>query len=91
LELNLQSNLCTTTTLGTQKEWPLLTGVTGGRCSEVIYVIKASQGTKKWWSLWTGGRYSEMVVSSGLSVLLNYIWKRKEKLFLYFHRKLKTI
>jgi len=30
--LKLQSNLCVTTTLGSQNLWPLLTG---GRCSEV--------------------------------------------------------
>jgi hypothetical protein len=31
--------------------------LTGGRCSEVIYVIKAPNETKKCWSLFTGGRY----------------------------------
>ncbi len=35
---DIQSNLCTTTTLGTPKKWPLLTG---GRCSEAIDVVKA--------------------------------------------------
>ncbi len=64
----VQSNLCTMTTLGTKVKWPLLTG---GRCSEVIYVIKALIGASKWWSLWTGGRYSEVVVSSGLTVLFH--------------------
>ncbi len=42
--------------------------MTGGRFSEVIDVIKTPNGTKKWRSLWTGGRYSEVVVSSGLTV-----------------------
>jgi len=36
--------LCTTTTLGTQKLWPLLTG---GRCSEIIYVLKDPIVTSK--------------------------------------------
>jgi hypothetical protein len=40
----LQSNLLTTTTLGTQNLWPLLTG---GRYLEVIYVIKGLVGTSK--------------------------------------------
>jgi len=40
----IQSNLCTTTTLGTLNLWPLLTG---GRCSEVyLYVIKPKIGTQ---------------------------------------------
>jgi hypothetical protein len=39
--------------------------LTGGRCSEVINVIKVQNGTSKWWSLWTGGRYLEVVVCSG--------------------------
>jgi hypothetical protein len=33
-----------------------------------FYVIKAPKGTRKWWSLQTGGRYSELVVSSSLTV-----------------------
>jgi hypothetical protein len=36
---------------------------------KVINVKKLSNGTSKWWSLWTGGRYSEVVDSSGLTVL----------------------
>jgi hypothetical protein len=35
--LLVHSNLCTTTIIGTQKQWTLLTG---GRCSMVIYVKK---------------------------------------------------
>ncbi len=34
-----------------------------------IFVIKVLNGTTKWWSLLTGGRYSEVVVSSGLTAL----------------------
>ena len=55
----VQSNLCTTTTLGTPNLWPLLTG---GRCSEVALCNK----NRKWdtkivvavdkWSLFGGGR-----------------------------------
>jgi hypothetical protein len=41
--------------------------LTGSRSSEVINIIKF--GTSKWRSLWTGGRYSEVVVSSGLTIL----------------------
>ncbi len=38
-------------------------GVERCHCSEVIYVIKVRIGTSKLWSLWTDGRYSEVVVS----------------------------
>ncbi len=50
-----------------KKQWLLLTG---GRCSEVFYVIKGLFGTSKQWPLLTGGRCTEVVVSSGLIVLL---------------------
>ncbi len=55
----VQSNLCTTTTQRTQKQWPLLTG---GRCSEVILCNKNTKGDQKMvvvtdrWSLFGGGR-----------------------------------
>jgi len=45
--------------------WTLLTG---GRCSEIIYVLKGQFWTSKLWPLLTGGRYSEVIVSSGLTV-----------------------
>ncbi len=61
----VQSNLCTTTTLGTQNLWPLLTG---SRCSEVTLSYKINNGTPKWWSLLTSGRYLEVVVNSCLTV-----------------------
>ncbi len=51
--------------LGAPKQQLLLSG---GRCSEIIYVIKVPNGTTKWWSLQIVGRYSEVVVSSGLTV-----------------------
>ena len=46
-----------------------------GRCLQVvvvkrvIYVIKVQNGTSKLWPLMPGGRYSEVVVSSGMTVL----------------------
>jgi hypothetical protein len=45
--------------------------LTGGCCSEVIYVLKVLNGISKWWSLKTGGRCSEVVVSLGLTILTN--------------------
>ena len=56
---NIQSNLSTTTTLGTPKLWPLLTG---GRCSEVPLNYKCGKRDVKIvvvvdrWSLFGGGR-----------------------------------
>jgi hypothetical protein len=44
----IQSNLCTTATLGTPKLRPLLTG---GRCSEVGHTIQFVIGPSKWWPL----------------------------------------
>jgi hypothetical protein len=55
----IQSNLCTTTTLGTQNLWPLLTV---GRCSEVALCYKNRNRYPKivesldQWSLFGGGR-----------------------------------
>ncbi len=57
--LLLQSNLCTTTTLGTPNLWPLLTG---GRCSEVGLCYEVSNWDFKMvvavgnWSLFGGSR-----------------------------------
>jgi len=45
--------------------------LTGGRYSEVIYIVKVQYGTSKWWLFKAGGRYSEVVASSGLTVHLN--------------------
>jgi hypothetical protein len=56
----VQSNLCTTTTLGTPNLWPLLTG---GRCSEVAFCYKDLNWDYKItvvvgrWSLFGGGRW----------------------------------
>jgi len=41
--------------------------LTGGRCSEVDLVLKLL-GRVLEWSLLTGGRYSEVVVNTGLTV-----------------------
>ncbi len=45
--------------------------MTGGRCSEVDIVIKLL-GQDLGWSLLTGGCYSEVVVSTSLTVLGRY-------------------
>ncbi len=55
------TNLCTTTTLGTQY-WPLSTG---GRCSEIIYVPNV---TRKWGTLWTVGRYKQLDIMDSWSL-----------------------
>jgi hypothetical protein len=44
--------------------------LTGGRCSEVDLVLKLL-GRDLEWPLLTGGRYSEVVVSTGLTVFKN--------------------
>jgi len=41
--------------------------LTGGRCSEVA-LVQSLLGRVLGWSLLTGGRYSEVVVSTGLTV-----------------------
>ncbi len=53
--------------------------MTGGRCSEVDLVLKLL-GRDLGWSLLTGGRYSKVVVNTGLTVLriifiTGEIWK----------------
>ena len=60
--------MSTTTTLGTLNLWPVLTG---GRCSEVALCYKKWKWDFKMWLLLAGGYYSEVVVSSGFTVL----WK----------------
>jgi hypothetical protein len=60
----VQSNLSTTTTLSTPKLWTLLTG---GRCSEVWFIIIVKTGRQN------SGRCWEVVVSSGLNV---YQWRQ---------------
>jgi hypothetical protein len=54
LDMYIQLHIClTTTTLMIHEEWQLLTG---GRCSEVIYVTKVPTRTSKWCWLKTVGR-----------------------------------
>ena len=60
----VQSNLWTTTTLETLNLWLLLTG---GRCSEVVYVIKSENGVAN------GSLCRQVVVGSGLIVLVNFV------------------
>ena len=71
IQLEVLSNLCTTTTLGTLNLWSLLTD---SRCSEVALCYKSKNGTPKYWSLSTGGRYSEEFVSSGFTVHQNVMF-----------------
>jgi hypothetical protein len=52
LKIEIQSNLCKTITFGTTKKWPLLSG---GRCSEFIYILKLKMGPEN------GGRYEQVV------------------------------
>jgi len=72
--LHIQSNLCTTTTLGTQKQWPLLTG---GRCSEVCLCYKRSNkdliimAVVNRWSLAQVWLYIEFV-----RIDLGWLWSR---------------
>ena len=41
-----------------------------------LKVIKSKNGTTKLWSLYADGRYSEVVVSSGLNVSIKQYWTR---------------
>jgi hypothetical protein len=63
--LKVQSNLCTTTILGTFKKWPL---DRGGRYSEVppIKLVLSWEVCGSGWLLLTGGRCSEVVVNTDL-------------------------
>jgi len=65
---NIQSNLCTTATLGTPKKRPLFRG---GRYLEgpPIKLVWIWDVWGSGWPLLTGGRYSEVAVSTGLTVL----------------------
>ncbi len=67
---NLQSNLCTTATFGTPKKRPLFRG---GHYSEVtpIKIVLLWDVWGSGWPLLTGGRCSEVAISTGLTVFLN--------------------
>jgi hypothetical protein len=66
--LSVQSNLSSTTTLGTPKKWRLYRGgqsLEGFQLKLVVELLWADLV----WPLLTGGRYSEVAVSTGLTVL----------------------
>jgi hypothetical protein len=66
LILNLQSNLCTTATLGTPKKWPLFKGWPLFRgWSKILGSLFIRAGDSGRSSL-TGDRCSEVAVSTGL-------------------------
>ncbi len=52
-----------------------------GRCSEITYVINVRVGTSKRWSLLTGGCYSEVVVRTGLTLLMPNVTKMSYDLY----------
>jgi hypothetical protein len=68
----LQSNLSTTATLGTPKKRPLYRGGRSLKVFQSKLVLKLI-----WpdfvWPLLTGGRYSEVAVSTGLTVFGNIL------------------
>jgi hypothetical protein len=63
----IQSNLCTTASLGTQKNWPLFKGgrYPGADREKLLYTL-SGWGLGR--SLLTGGRCSEVAVNTGLTV-----------------------
>jgi hypothetical protein len=63
---NIQSNLCTTATLGTWKTWPLCRGLYEKDQWEVGFRVVVMPSD---YPLLTGGRYSEVVVRTGLTVI----------------------
>jgi hypothetical protein len=67
---DIQSNLYTTASLGTQKNWPLFeSGLYPGADREKLLYTLAGWGLGR--SLLTGGRCSEVAVNTGLTVSLN--------------------
>jgi hypothetical protein len=71
---DVQSNLCTTATLGTRKTWPLCRGLYEKDQWLVGFRLAVRAAD---WPLLTGGRYSEVVVRTGLTV---YDTKRVSRL-----------
>jgi hypothetical protein len=68
-KIKVQSNLCTTASLGTQKNWPLFkSGRYPGADHEKLLYTLAGWGLGR--SLLTGGRCSEVAVNTGLTVSL---------------------
>ncbi len=58
--------------------------LTGGRCSEVDFVLKLLARDLEW-SWLTGGCYSEVVVKTGLAVLHKYIWNNSHQSYYISH------
>ncbi len=71
LRINMQSNLCITTILGTLKKWPLIRGWPFFRVWSKILVkvvVGFSRAGDSGRSLLTGGRCSEVALSTDLIV-----------------------
>jgi hypothetical protein len=68
-EIDMQSNLCTTASLGTQKNWPLFENghYPGADCEKLLYTL-VGWGSGR--SLLTGDRCLEVAVNTGLTVLI---------------------
>jgi hypothetical protein len=45
-----------------------------GSCSELAYIVQIVNGPSKFWSLWSGGCYSEVVIRLGLTVPRGFMW-----------------
>ena len=66
MTIKYSENFFTTTTLKTQKEWPLFKG----DCFSEVFPQKLISILESWgsgWSLYTGGHCSELVVNTGLT------------------------
>jgi len=77
----LKSNLSTTTTLGTPQTWLLYRGGWSLEVFQSKLVLKLVRPDLVW-SLLTGGRYSEVVINTGLTVVYTRINKRCTKCFI---------
>ena len=66
---HIQSNLSTTATLGTPKKWPWYRVGLSLQVFQSKLVLKVAWPDLGW-PLLTGGRYSEVAVSSGLTVYI---------------------
>jgi hypothetical protein len=67
-DCKIQSNLSTTATLGTPKKWPLCRVVQSLEVFQLKLVLKLVWPDFAW-PLLTGGRYSEVAVNTGLTVM----------------------
>jgi hypothetical protein len=71
ITIQLQSNLCTTTTFGTPNLWPLSTG---GRCSEVGFMLWGLR-----LGLQNGGRCRQVVAIRRWSLTQVWLYLRKNE------------